>query len=113
VLGAVLGVRRLTGRWPHTDEASRVTEAAATVRLVRRSRVVIESEVRLARGPLDTHGVAAQRLALVTLAELGTFGLVVSVELKKRLMSDCVLLCKPLYVMIIRYSHRCETSNFT
>jgi hypothetical protein len=62
-----LEARRLTRCGSHTDEAARVTEAAAAVGLVRRGSVVVESEICLAGSPLHTYRIATQGLALIAL----------------------------------------------
>lgn len=59
-----------TWRGAHADEAARVAEAAATVSLVRRSRMVVERKVSFASRSVDTDCVAGQCLAISTLAYL-------------------------------------------
>lgn len=62
--------RVVTWRGAHADEAARVAETAATVSLVRRSRVVVERKVSFASCSVDTDCVARQCLAVTTLAYL-------------------------------------------
>ena len=73
----------LTWCGPHADEAARVAETPTSVSLIGGSRVVVEGEVCFAGGPLHAHRIAAQRLPLIALAQLGTLGFVIPVQLQQ------------------------------
>lgn len=75
---------KLTWKWSHADKASTVAKTATPVRLVGRCSVIVKREVSLAGRRLHANCVAHEHLALAALAELGAFGLVISVELRIR-----------------------------
>jgi hypothetical protein len=90
----ILAVSNLTWCGSHTDKSSRIAEAATAVGLVGRGRVVVESEVRLAWGPLHADRVTTQRLAFITLTQLRAFWFVLPIQLKQFLVTSFLLLSK-------------------
>lgn len=70
-----------TGRWPHAYETTAIAKAGSAMRLIRRCFVIVEGEVRLAGRWIHADRVADQNFALAALAQLGTFWLILAIQL--------------------------------
>ena len=80
-----------TGRWPHAYETTAIAKAGSAMRLIRRCFVIVEGEVRLAGRWIHADRVADQNFALAALAQLGTFWLILAIQLHRiHVGSKCI-----------------------